>query len=111
MFDADHDGDLDLFLVNADEPNDLLNNNLDGTFRSIGSQAGVSGDGRPSRQVLVSDLDRDRDVDIVVLHDQPPHDVFINDRLWQYRPADPAPPWATSTPTGRWRSSGGGRMA
>ncbi len=95
MFDADHDGDLDLFLVNADEPNDLLNNNLDGTFRSIGSQAGVSGDGRPSRQVLVSDLDRDRDVDIVVLHDQPPHDVFINDRLWQYRPADPAPPWAT----------------
>ncbi len=88
IFDADHDGDLDIFCVNADGPNDLLNNNLDGTFRSIGQAQGIAGDGRPSRQVLVTDLDRDRDADIVVINDEPPHEVYVNDRLWQYRQAE-----------------------
>ena len=40
MFDADHDGDLDLFLVN-DGPNELLSNNLDGTFRPAGRSSRV----------------------------------------------------------------------
>ena len=35
MFDADHEGDLDLLLVRTDGPNELLNNNGDGTFRAI----------------------------------------------------------------------------
>ncbi len=87
FFDADHDGDLDLFLVNADGPNELLNNNLDGTFRAIAAQQGIAGDGRVSHGVVTVDIDHDRDVDIVVLNEAPPHEVYLNDRLWTYRKA------------------------
>ena len=82
--DADHDGDLDLFLVNADGPNELLNNNLDGTFRPLAEQQGIAGDGSGSRQVVFTDIDSDRDVDLIVINDEPPHEVYINDRLWRY---------------------------
>ncbi len=85
FFDADHDGDLDIFCVNADGPNELLSNNLDGTFRPIAGEHGLAGDGSPSRQVLVCDLDHDRDTDIIVINDRPPNEVYLNDRLWQYR--------------------------
>lgn len=88
LFDADHDGDLDIFCVNADGPNELLNNNLDGTFTPIAAQQGIAGDERASRQVLPLDIDLDRDTDLIVIHNQPPHDVFLNDRLWQYRRID-----------------------
>ncbi len=88
FFDADHDGDLDIFCVNADGPNELLNNNLDGTFRAIAQEQGIAGDGRASRQVLVADLDSDRDVDIVVINNEPPHEVYFNDRLWAYHEAE-----------------------
>ncbi len=85
-FDADHDGDLDLFVVNADGPNELLNNNLDGTYRSLAGEQGIAG-GSESRGIVVADLDNDRDVDIVVINAQPPHEVYRNDRLWNYEPA------------------------
>jgi len=68
LFDADHDGDLDLFLVNGDGPNELLNNNRDGTFRPLAEQRGITGGNRESRSLMVADLDHDRD-------------------LWDYRPA------------------------
>ena len=87
LFDADHDGDLDLFLVNADAPNALLNNNLDGTFRPIATAQGIAGDARASRGLLVADLDADRDLDLLVINVEPPHQAFLNDRLWAYRPA------------------------
>lgn len=88
IFDADHDGDLDVFCVNADGPNELLSNNLDGTFRVLAADRGLSGGDRPSRQVVVTDLDRDRDADLLIIHAAPPHEVFINDRLWKYHPGD-----------------------
>ena len=87
LFDADHDGDLDIFCVNRG-PNDLLSNNGDGSFRSIGESSGLTGGDRASRQILVTDLDGDRDADIVVLHEERPHEVFLNDRLWSYHPAE-----------------------
>ena len=87
FFDADHDGDLDIFCVNANGPNELLNNNLDGTFRAIAQEQGIAGDGRASRQVVIGDLDNDRDADIIVLNDEPPHEVYLNDRLWEYHEA------------------------
>jgi hypothetical protein len=87
IFDADHDGDLDLFLVNGDGPSELLNNNLDGTFRPIAAERGIAGGGRGSRALVVTDLDADRDLDLIVVNAEPPHAVYRNDRLWSYLPA------------------------
>ena len=85
LLDADHDGDLDIFIANADGPTELLSNNQDGTFRPLGGERGLEfGDGG-ARQLLVSDLDNDRDVDLMVIRNEPPHQIFWNDRLWAYR--------------------------
>ncbi len=83
LFDADHDGDLDIFFT-GDEGNELLSNNLDGTFRPLADDFGLRGS--PGRQVLATDLDADRDLDIVVLNRAPPHDIWRNDRTWRYEP-------------------------
>ncbi len=90
LVDADHDGDLDIWLVNASGPNELLNNDGNGRFRPIAGAAGVAGDGRPSRGIVVADLDGDRDVDVIVLNAEPPHDVFLNGRVWEYQRDDGA---------------------
>ncbi len=92
MADLDHDGDLDLYLVNGDAPCELLSNNLDGTFRAIGKDSGATGDGRPARQVMLADVDGDRDVDVLLVHREPPNELLLNDRLWRYRP-DPGAPF------------------
>lgn len=84
IFDADHDGDLDIFCVNFDGPNELLNNNMDGTFKPIAAERGIAGSGKGSIQVLPVDLDGDRDLDIIVINKQPPHDVWVNERAWEY---------------------------
>ncbi|HKD36124.1 MAG TPA: FG-GAP-like repeat-containing protein, partial [Pirellulales bacterium] len=76
MYDADHDGDLDLFLIHSDGPNELLINNGDGTFRSNAKEQGIAGDGRPAIGLVVAPLGDDRVADIIVLHDKPPHEVF-----------------------------------
>ncbi len=83
LFDADHDGDLDLF-VTGPGGNELLSNNRDGSFRQLAEEMGLRG--HSGRQVLVADLDADRDLDILVVNEMPPHDVWQNDRTWQYLP-------------------------
>lgn len=85
LVDADHDGDLDVFCANAG-PNELLSNNFDGTFRSIADSSGIAGSA-DSRRVLALDLDGTRDLDLVVINDAPPHEAYLNERLWSYRPA------------------------
>jgi tetratricopeptide (TPR) repeat protein len=87
LFDADHDGDLDIFLINADGPNELLNNNLNGTFRALAAEQGLQGRGPGSQSVILADLDRDRDTDIVVINAQGGHEVYLNELLWNYRQA------------------------
>ncbi|MEM9383484.1 MAG: FG-GAP-like repeat-containing protein [Pseudomonadota bacterium] len=82
-FDADHDGDVDIFVV-GEQANELINNDGDGSFRALGQSQGLAGSGG-GRQVLALDIDADRDTDIAVLNAQPPHALFLNDRLWQYR--------------------------
>jgi len=87
LFDADHDGDLDVFLVNADGANELLNNNRDGRFRPLAAETGLGGNGGESRAVVVSDLNADLVADLVVVNRQPPHEVYLNRLLWDYDPA------------------------
>jgi Tfp pilus assembly protein PilF len=84
LFDADHDGDLDVLLIKSDGANELLNNNGDGTFRSLASETGLAGDRRPSAGVVIADLDADRDADIIVVKAAAPHQVLLNDRSWRY---------------------------
>ena len=88
LFDADHDGDLDIYVVNENGPNVLLNNNRDGSWRHIGDEEGLPSVARGSRQVLVADIDRDRDLDLIVLNKELPNDILVNDRLWRYREAE-----------------------
>ena len=88
LADIDHDGDLDLLLTHADAALEVLMNRLDGTFQPLPGNAGLGGTKRPATGIIAADIDRDRDVDLLVLHDAPPHEVFVNDRLWQWRRAE-----------------------
>ncbi len=87
-FDADHDGDLDYLLANRDGSNQLFNNNRDGSFRPIADELGLAESEAGTRQLLIADVDSDDDADIVFINDQSPHEVFVNDRFWNYRAAD-----------------------
>jgi len=82
--DADHDGDLDILVVNADAPLELYNNNLDGSFRTLAAEQGLDGGGRFAHGIAAADLDGDRDTDLIVLYADGPNQVLINDRLWAY---------------------------
>ncbi len=82
LVDADHDGDLDILVTGA-RGTELFNNNRDGSFTALASELGL-GKGH-GRQVLATDLDNDRDIDIVVLNRMPPHDIWRNDRTWRYQ--------------------------
>jgi Flp pilus assembly protein TadD len=84
MFDADHDGDLDLLLIKSDAPAELLNNNGNGTFRPLGTTIGLAS--RPAAGVVVVDLDNDRDADVVVIGTGS-NQVLLNDLTWHYHEA------------------------
>lgn len=92
FLDADHDGDLDVFVCNVGTADDagpaasqLLNNNADGTFVDIAEKAGVACADRRTVMIAPADLDSDRDLDLVVFHEGAPADVFFNERMGRYR--------------------------
>ncbi|MGI9430070.1 MAG: FG-GAP-like repeat-containing protein, partial [Bythopirellula sp.] len=84
-FDADHDGDLDYLLANSAGKNQLLSNNRNGSFRSIAEDLGLSVSATSTKQVLITDIDSDDDADILFINQQKPHEVWVNDRFWNYR--------------------------
>ena len=81
FLDADHDGDLDLFVVNRGGADELLSNNADGTFRPLAQERGLIGDPGGGR-VLAFDPDQDRDLDLLVSGDQV--HLYRNHLLWSY---------------------------
>ncbi|NNF16840.1 MAG: tetratricopeptide repeat protein, partial [Gammaproteobacteria bacterium] len=85
LLDADHDGDLDVFVAFAAKGHDVLSNNGDGSWRSL-ARDGILPFGQQRGLGLVAgDLDRDRDADLIVINDGGDNDVLFNDRLWKYQ--------------------------
>lgn len=87
VFDADHDGDLDIFTISARGADELWNNNRNGSFRRLAGEQGLRTPG-PSRGIVAGDFDADRDTDILIVKQSPPHRLFLNDRMWRYTAAE-----------------------
>src|SRR5262245_14097970 len=100
--DADHDGDLDLFVTSYGVQNQLLSNNTDGTFTDIAPQNGLDLKGVKWRKVLFTDVDGDHDTDILLLGEGTPARLFLNDRIQRYHeaPAGSLPADATTNAFG-----------
>ena len=65
FFDFDLDGDLDVYLFGGPKPDQLLRNNLDGTFTDVTAKTGDAA--FQSRKAVASDVDRDGDLDLVTI--------------------------------------------
>lgn len=76
--DVNHDGWLDLYVVNLNQDNIFLMNNGDGTFSDITAQSGLYGL-RLSMGTVFIDYDGDNDLDIYASHDGPGNLLFNND--------------------------------
>lgn len=87
LLDADHDGDLDLFLVTAGGQRVLLSNNGNLTFRALADRLPVRKEISSAIQVAAGDFDNDRSVDLVVLQQNGGHEAFANGLAWNWRPA------------------------
>ncbi len=98
--DADHDGDLDLFVGNfadlskwpatgdsatfpddfAGEENKLFRNNGNGTFADITTQAALGGGKNKTTAVVCTDYNNQRDIDFLVVNYAAPVQLFSNQR-------------------------------
>jgi tetratricopeptide (TPR) repeat protein len=97
--DYDHDGDLDLFITgssaNDSTPSTLWRNNGNNTFTNWTKETGLGGTANTSAAVL-SDLNNDRAVDLLVTGSAPAPTFFANRREGAFSAAplytDPLPP-------------------
>jgi len=65
FFDYDLDGDLDVYLLGGPKPDQLLRNNLDGTYTDVTARTGDAA--FQSKKAVASDVDRDGDLDLVAI--------------------------------------------
>ncbi len=88
--DYDHDGDLDLFVTGTSStgagPNTLWRNNGNQTFTDWTKQAGLEGEGTTGNAIL-SDINNDRAVDLVVTGSGSAPTFFANPREGKFRPS------------------------
>ncbi|MFH1574489.1 MAG: FG-GAP-like repeat-containing protein, partial [Acidobacteriota bacterium] len=105
--DYDHDGDLDLILCSYGDiakpppggrsgdlpgalgaaPNRIFRNNGDGSFTDLTETLGLGRDVGHGLGVVPTDLDNDRDVDLVVLDGDAPPRISLNERSNGFRDA------------------------
>ncbi|HKE05284.1 MAG TPA: FG-GAP-like repeat-containing protein, partial [Blastocatellia bacterium] len=97
--DADHDGDLDLFVGNfadlsqfpnkdsavfpddfSGEENKLYRNNGNGSFTDITAQTGLGGGKNKTTAVVATDYNNQRDIDFLVVNYGSPIQLFSNQR-------------------------------
>ena len=64
--DIDNDGDDDLFVLSAFQPNRLMENNGDGTFTDLAASSGLSNDLKSSVACTFGDIDNDGLLDVYV---------------------------------------------
>ena len=89
--DFDHDGDLDLFITGAaaedgkSGPNVMWRNNGNSTFTEWTGPTGLAGSGTTTQTVL-SDINNDRAVDLVVTGSVGAPTVYFNQREGAFRP-------------------------
>ncbi len=78
--DYDLDGDLDLFIGNELQPNQLFRNNGDGTFVDVAEEAGLLGHAEPrlSKGVIFGDYDQDRWPDLFISNMGQPNNLYHN---------------------------------
>ena len=82
--DFDHDGDLDLFVTGSavpgkGGPNVMWRNNGNSTFTEWTAETGLQGSGATT-QAILSDINNDRAVDLVVTGDKGAPTVYLNQR-------------------------------
>jgi len=113
--DVDHDGDLDLYLVRrvdaASSPaaNVLFTNRGDGTFDRGLAPAGLGGNGAAGTGLVFTDLDNDRDIDLVLPKLDGPWQFLSNDRVGTFTDlasASAAPPPAHAVAAGDFDKDG-----
>jgi tetratricopeptide (TPR) repeat protein len=96
LFDADQEGDLDLFLAGgAEGGNRLYANRGPGVFVDVTADSGLAGDGAPYGPAVVLDADEDWDLDLLVTRPDGPPVLFLNDRLLRFTAAEGWVPDAT----------------
>ncbi len=84
IFDADHDGDLDVVTIDVEGRFNLLNNNGNMTFSDITAEVIDANDNQAVLQVMALDIDGDRDLDLLLLTANTLL-LLENDRMWNYQ--------------------------
>jgi len=83
LSDSDHDGDLDILLLNKSGVFELWNNNLNNTFTALSNKTQLISNNK-HKGIYLHDLDSDRDTDIILYNDNQ-ISILINDRMWDYQ--------------------------
>ncbi len=84
--DADHDGDLDILLLDKQGKFELWNNNLNNTFTALSSQVSLP-EIAGYQSIYLEDIDSDRDLDILLVANNS-ITTLLNDRMWDYQIID-----------------------